>query len=96
MEGDYMRVDNYGQVASAYNVRKARKAEVVSKADKGSDTVEISNAAKTFQVARQAVASASDIRAEKVARLKAAIEEGTYSVSGRDIADKLVEGYFAV
>ena len=45
---------------------------------------------------RQAVASASDIRAEKVARLKAAIEEGTYSVSGRDIADKLVEGYFAV
>ena len=91
-----MRVDNYGQVASAYNVSKARKTEVVSKADKSSDTVEISNAAKTFQVARQAVASASDIRAEKVARLKAAIEEGTYSVSGRDIADKLVEGYFAV
>ena len=60
MEGDCMRVDNYGQVA------------------------------------RVAVSSASDIRADKVARLKAAIEEGTYSVSGKDIADKLVEGYFAV
>ena len=96
MEGDCMRVDNYGQIANAYNVSKARKAEPVAKAGKVSDTVEISNAAKTFQVARVAVSSASDIRAEKVARLKAAIEEGTYSVSGKDIADKLVEGYFAV
>ena len=89
-----MRVDNYGQVASAYNVSKARKAEVVSKADKGSDTVEISNAAKTFQVARTAVNSASDVRTDKVAQLKSAIEKGTYSVSARDIADKLLEGRF--
>ena len=91
-----MRVDNYGQIANAYNVSKARKAEPIAKAGKVSDTVEISNAAKTFQVARVAVSSVSDIRAEKVARLKAAIEEGTYSVSGKDIADKLVERYFAV
>lgn len=91
-----MRVDNYGQVASAYKVSKARKAEPAAKAGKGNDTVEISSAAKTFQVARQAVASASDVRAEKVAKLKAAIEKGTYSVSGKDVADKLVEKYFTV
>ena len=91
-----MRVDNYGQISSAYNVSKARKAEVVTKLNKGNDTVEISNAAKTYQTARTAVASASDIRADKVARLKAAIEDGTYSVTGKDIADKLVERYFAV
>ena len=91
-----MRVDNYGQVAGTYNVSKARKAEQIVKTNKGNDTVEISNAAKTFQVARAAVSTASDIRADKVERLKAAIEEGTYSVSARDIADKLVEGYFAV
>ena len=91
-----MRVDNYGQVASAYKVSKARKAEPAAKAGKGNDTVEISNAAKTFQVARTAVTSASDVRADKIARLKAAIEGGTYSVSARDVADKLVEGYFSV
>ena len=91
-----MRVDNYGQVAGTHNVSKARKAEQTVKTNKGNDTVEISNAAKTFQVARAAVSTASDIRADKVERLKAAIEEGTYSVSARDIADKLVEGYFAV
>lgn len=91
-----MRVDNYGQISSAYNVSKARKAEAVTKLNKGNDTVEISNAAKTYQTARTAVASASDIRADKVARLKAAIEDGTYSVTGKDIADKLVERYFAV
>jgi len=77
-------------------VSKARKTEAVAKTSKGSDTVEISSAAKTFQVARTAVASASDVRADKVARLKAAIEEGKYSVSGKDIANKLVEKYFAV
>lgn len=91
-----MRVDTYGQISNAYNVGKARKTEAVAKTSKGSDTVEISSAAKTFQVARTAVASASDVRADKVAKLKAAIEEGKYSVSGKDIADKLVEKYFAV
>ena len=91
-----MRVDNYGQVTNAYNMNKTKKAESVAKANKGNDTVEISNAAKTFQVARTAVTSASDVRADKIARLKAAIEEGTYSVSARDVADKLVEGYFSV
>lgn len=94
MEGDVMRVDNYGQISGAYNVSKVRKAEAVAKSGKGNDTVEISDAAKTFQVARTAVASASDVRVEKVEKLKAAIEEGSYSVSGRQIADKLLEGYF--
>ena len=91
-----MRVDTYGQISNAYNMSKVRKTETVAKTGMGSDTVEISSAAKSFQVARTAVASASDVRADKVARLKAAIEEGKYSVSGKDIADKLVEKYFAV
>lgn len=94
MEGDVMRVDNFGQISNAYNVSKARKPETVTKAEMGSDTVEISDAAKTFQVARTAVNSASDVRADKVAQLKFAIENGTYSVSARDIADKLLEGRF--
>lgn len=89
-----MRVDNFGQISNAYNVTKARKPETVTKAEMGSDTVEISDAAKTFQVARTAVNSASDVRADKVAQLKSAIENGTYSVSARDIADKLLEGRF--
>ena len=89
-----MRVDNFGQISNAYNVRKARKPETVAKTERGSDTVEISDAAKTFQVARTAVNSASDVRTDKVAQLKSAIENGTYSVSARDIADKLLEGRF--
>ena len=91
-----MRVDNYGQVANAYKVNKAKKAEPTAKAGMGNDTVEISSAAKAFQVARTAVASAPDVRADKVAKLKEAIEKGTYSVSAKDIADKLVDKYFAV
>ena len=91
-----MRVENYGQVANAYNVSNARRNEAIAKANKGNDTVEISKEAKTFQVAKTAMANVSDVRSEKVARLKAAIEEGTYNVSGKDIADKLVERYFTV
>lgn len=91
-----MRVDNYGQVSNVYKVNKARKADAVAKPGRGNDTVEISNTAKTYQTARTAVASAADVRADKVAKLKAALEAGAYSVSGREIADKLVEGYFSV
>lgn len=91
-----MRVDNYGQVSSVYNVSKAKRTDAAAKTGRGNDTVEISGAAKTYQNARAAVASASDIRTDKVEKLRAALSAGTYSVSGRDIADKLVERYFTV
>ncbi len=91
-----MRIDAYSQISNIYNLNKLTKTGTASKAGKGNDTVQISGKAKTFQAAMTAVTEASDVREDKVAKLKAAIESGTYSVSGKEIADKLVEGYFAM
>lgn len=90
-----MRIDAYNQIASAYKLNKPKKADTFTKNSKVNDIVEISDAAKVFQVTRTAVANASEVREDKVAKLKAQVEAGTYSVSGRMIAEKLVEGYFS-
>lgn len=90
-----MRIDAYNQIAGIYKMNQPKKAGNVAKSEKVNDTVEISSTAKSFQAVRAALTSAPDVREEKVAKLKAQIEAGTYSVSGRMIADKLVEGFFS-
>jgi negative regulator of flagellin synthesis FlgM len=56
-----------------------------------SDTVEISDRARELARARQAVDEAPEVRGEKVAEIKKRIEDGTYSVSPRLLAQKLLE-----
>jgi negative regulator of flagellin synthesis FlgM len=56
------------------------------------DTVEISAESRTLSRARQAVDSAPDVRADKVAEIKKRIEDGTYSVSPEALANKLLGG----
>lgn len=89
-----MRIDAYNQIASIYKMNQPKKTGGASKSERGNDIVEISSAAKSFQSVRAKMAEAPEIREEKVAKLKAMVEAGTYSVSGRMIAEKLVEGYF--
>ena len=48
-----------------------------------------------YQIAKQAVADASDIREDKVSQLKSMIDAGTYSVEPGDFASKLLEKYNA-
>lgn len=93
MEGEIaMRIDAYNQISRIYQT--GGKPSVAKKgAAKGTDKVEISQFGRDYQVAKQAVASASDIREDKVADLKARIEAGTYSVSDTDFAAKLAQKY---
>ena len=58
-----------------------------------SDQVSISQAGKDFQIAKNAVSGASDIREDKVAQLKSMVDAGTYSVEPGDFASKLLEKY---
>lgn len=57
------------------------------------DEVQISQAGRDYQVAKQAVAEAPDIRADKVAALKSSIASGSYKVETGDFAAKLIERY---
>lgn len=54
------------------------------------DRVQISEQAREMQEARQAVARMPDVDAEKVARIKARIQDGSYKVDGRKVADKML------
>ena len=55
------------------------------------DTLEISAKARELAKARQAVDEAPDVRAEKVADIKKRLEDGTYSVSPKILARKLLD-----
>lgn len=87
-----MRIDAYNQVTQVYQT--SRKTSVGKAGSLGStDKVEISQFGRDYQIAKQAVAAASDIREDKVAEVKSRIESGTYDVSAEDFAAKLAEKY---
>jgi negative regulator of flagellin synthesis FlgM len=54
------------------------------------DTVVISDAAKRIQEAQTQIQAIPDVRADKVAELRARIENGTYEIKPEKIADKMI------
>lgn len=90
-----MRIEAYNQVAALYKTSKAAKSQSTKGIAAGRDEVQISSFGHDFQIAKQAVAEASDIREEKVSELKARVQSGNYSVDSGDFASKLLEKYNA-
>lgn len=90
-----MRIEAYNQVAQVYKANTAVGTAKTSKAGAYRDEVQISSIGRDYQVAKQAVADASDIREEKVAEIAAKVNSGSYDVSTDDFASKLLERYYA-
>ena len=88
-----MRIDAYNQVAQLYGVQNKARVQKSQSAYSVSDQVSISQAGKDFQIAKNAVSGASDIREDKVAQLKQQIDSGSYSVNPDDFASKLLEKF---
>lgn len=88
-----MRIEAYHQVAQVYNTTKSQGAAGVKKTSMGRDEVQISSAGRDFQIAKQAVAEASDIREDKVAEMKDRIGSGNYQVDTGDFASMLLSKY---
>lgn len=87
-----MRIDAYNQVNQIYKAAGSVKSDKLQKTSKR-DKVEISSFGKAYQVAKQAVASAPDVRQDKIADIKERIQNGTYDVSPEAFADKLLSDY---
>ena len=54
------------------------------------DRVDVSDTGRAMQVATAALKQTPTIRADKVAELKARINDGTYQVPGADIAERML------
>lgn len=88
-----MRIEAYNQVAAMYQTNKAAKTQSTYGVSQARDEVQISSFGHDFQIAKQAVAEASDIREDKVSELKSSVQSGDYSVDSGDFANKLLEKY---
>ena len=83
-----MRVEAYNQVAQLYNREKTQKVQNTKQMSTGRDEVQISSMGRDYQIAKQAVADASDIREDRVAQLKdesvASLMEELLDVLGKE------------
>ena len=84
-----MRIDAYNQIAQVYKTTSAAKLQKTENARHGRDEVQISSFGRDYQIAKQAVTEAADIREDKVAELKAKVNSGNYFVDTADFAKKL-------
>ena len=57
----------------------------------GRDKVTIYQVSQDIQAAMAKLETLPEIREEKIAELRAAIEQGTYEVSARDVAEKILD-----
>lgn len=89
-----MRIEAYNQVTQIYNSSRAAKAKSAENIKKR-DEVQISRAGRDYQVAKQAVAEAPDIREDRVIQVRKRMADGTYKVDNREFAAKLLEKYEA-
>lgn len=87
-----MRIDAYNQISQIYQASRPASANKAS-ASKKTDKLEISQFGKDYQIAKQAVAAAPDIREDKVADVKSRVESGNYDVSADEFAAKLAAKY---
>lgn len=91
-----MRVEFISQVASLYKTSKTTTNKNVSGAASSRDELSISQIGYDYQIAKQAVAEASDIREDKISQLKKQVSSNQYSVDTEDFASKLLKQYNAM
>lgn len=80
------------QVSQIYNANATKSTTKTTSVSK-KDQLEISAFGKDYQVAKAAVAAASDVREDKVAAVKASMADGSYQVNADDFAEKLLAAY---
>ncbi len=81
-----MRIDAYNKIAQVYDATSKVKSDA-SKRSYNTDKVEISSFGKDLQIAKKAVANSDDVRADKIAEMKAKYNSDSYQIDLSDVAD---------
>jgi negative regulator of flagellin synthesis FlgM len=77
--------------ASSANAQHAGKAHHAHSQASKTDSVTLSDGARSLANARAAVEKAPDVRQQKVADIKQQVDSGTYQVSARVLARKMLD-----
>ena len=90
------RVGGAGGAAPTSDVGEKRKSgRAVESGNDSAEKVTISTRAKDAATAKSIAKDAPDVNEEKVARLKAQIQNGSYNVDADKVASKLVEDHLS-
>ncbi len=89
-----MKINQMQQISEIYGATSTRKISPQGTKASAKDKLEISATAKHFQTALKAAKDSPDIRTEKVEKIKAQIESGTYNVSAEEVAKKMMAEIF--
>ena len=84
-------MDTLEQTSRKRNVEKVSTTESQNTSAVESDAVSISEKGKDVSEMTRTLKELPDVRADKIADLKERIANGTYNVSGKDIAAKIVK-----
>ena len=98
-----MKIDN-DQILSVVNRYKSDPIEKKDDSSRvknkgvapGADRVELSINSSEIDQLKQTLEGISDVRAERVASLKKAIDDGTYTVDSRKVAEKMLDNWKAL
>ena len=88
-------VDRAKQTETAPSTGTKDRAAVGPASRNAASEVEISDKAQLMKQAAEIAKGTSDIRANRVAELKKAIQDGTYRVDSQAVADKLVDEHLS-
>lgn len=83
-------MDTLEQTSRKRNVEKVSSNESQNTSAVESDAVSISEKGKDVSEMTRTLKELPDVRADKIADLKERIANGTYNVSGKDVAAKIV------
>lgn len=83
-------MDTLEQTSRKRNVEKVSANDKQNSAAVESDAVSISEKGKDVSEMTRTLKEMPDVRADKIADLKERISNGTYNVSGKDIASKII------
>lgn len=77
-------------IAALRNSAVTNSSSAATAAPRQADSVQLSDTAKALSSAAQAVNSSSEVREDRVAAIKAALANGTYTVDSRQLAQAMV------
>ena len=87
-----MRIDSVNRVYEAYNAQIAASAKQKEKIV-GKDEVDFSSEAKDFATIKKILSDVPEVREDKVQEIKERMANGTYNVTAKDVADKILSNF---